>query len=266
MCVFEVYFPNFVIPDKIFIIFPLYADLPGYGYRIRCYLYQGNYRIISDLIVKTMVFYMADITSRDDEKSLELAKEAGRIEEQNLQRERSQAKETGRRQGQEEERARERQKRGPGRWLMPAIWLIVLACIVVVAAFLTLSVSVTSTTPGDSLPFTTMYGVSFPEGQTITIGDSHISVLSYQNELISDIDGDRQKLVMGENRMITERRAVIKTLGVITLMDTNFRIGLMYKGDRDNRAYFDMAVQTSRQVPDVLLKNLLPSEIDARPM
>jgi len=210
---------------------------------------------------------MADITSRDDEKSRELAKETGRIEEQERQRERSQAKETGRKQGQEEERAREKQKAGPGgKWLMTLIWLIVLACIVVVAAFLTLSVSVTSTTPGDALPFTTMYGVSFPEGQTIAIGDSQINVLSYQNELISDIDGDRQKLVLGENRMITERRAVIKTLGIITLMDTNFRISLIYKGDRDNRAYFDMAVQTSKQVPDILLKNLLPAEIDARPM
>jgi hypothetical protein len=211
---------------------------------------------------------MADITSRDDEKNRELAKETGRIEEQNQERERSQAKETGRRQGQEEERAREKQKEkaGSGKWVMTAIWLIVLACIVVVAAFLTLSVSVTNVTPGNALPFTTNYGVSFPEGQTIAIGNSHINVLSFQNELISDIDGDRQKLVIGEDRVIAERRAVITTLGVLTLMDTNFQINLKYKGDRDNRAYFDMAVHTSKQVPDMLLKNLLPAAIDARPI
>jgi len=91
-------------------------------------------------------------------------------------------------------------------------------------------------------------------------------VLSYQNELISDIDGNRQKLVVGEDRVISERRAVITTLGIITLMDTNFQINLKYKGDRDNRAYFDMAVQTSRQVPDLLLRKLLPPGIDARPI
>ena len=116
------------------------------------------------------------------------------------------------------------------------------------------------------MPFTTSYGVSFPEGQTITVGNTHINVLSYQNELISDIDGDRQKLVVGEDRIISERRAVITTLGVITLMDTNFQINLKYKGERDNRAYFDMAVHTSKQVPDILLRQLLPNEIDARPI
>jgi hypothetical protein len=59
---------------------------------------------------------------------------------------------------------------------------------------------------------------------------------------------------------------VITTLGAITLMDTNFKINLKYKGERDNRAYFDMAVHTSKQVPDMLLKQLLPAEIDARPI
>jgi len=127
-------------------------------------------------------------------------------------------------------------------------------------------VIVTNVTPGDALPFTTNYGVSFPEGQTITIGNTHINVLTYQNEIISDIDGDRQKLVVGEDRIIAERRAVITTLGAITLMDTNFKIDLKYKGERDNRAYFDMAVHTSKQVPDMLLKQLLPPEIDARPI
>jgi hypothetical protein len=49
-------------------------------------------------------------------------------------------------------------------------------------------------------------------------------------------------------------------------MDTNFQINLKYKGERDNRAYFDMAVHTSKQVPDILLRQLLPNEIDARPV
>jgi hypothetical protein len=41
---------------------------------------------------------------------------------------------------------------------------------------------------------------------------------------------------------------------------------MKYKIEQDNRTYFDRAVHTSRQVPDVLLKQLLPSEIDARPI
>ena len=209
---------------------------------------------------------MADIISRDEERAAEQAREKGRQEEQDRQREREQATEKGRKQGKEEERAREKPKGGLGTGIKIVIYLIVLAIIAVVVAFLTLSVSVSNVSPGTSLPFTTNYGVSFPEGQTITIGNTHINVLTYQNELISDIDGDRQKLVVGEDRIIAERRAVITTLGAITLMDTNFKINLKYKGERDNRAYFDMAVHTSKQVPDMLLKQLLPPEIDARPI
>jgi uncharacterized integral membrane protein len=211
-----------------------------------------------------MVIFMDDITSQDEEKARQQATEKGRKEEQTLQRERDKAMETGRKKGLEEERAR--QKRTGGSGMMVILGIIVLIIVILAVAFLTLSVSVTSVSAGTSLPFTTTYGVSFPEGKTITIGNTHVNVLSYQNELISDIDGDRQKLVVGEDRIISERRAVITTLGAITLMDTNFNINLKYKGERDNRAYFDMAVHTSKQVPDVLLNLLLPPEIDARPI
>jgi hypothetical protein len=213
---------------------------------------------------------MDDLTSREDEKGRELAREKGRKEEQDSQRDRELATEKGRKQGLEEERAREnarkKQQGGLGTGIKIVISLIVLAIVIAVVAWLSLNVAVTNVTPGNALPFTTNYGVSFPEGQTITIGNTHINVLSYQNEIISDIDGDRQKLVVGEDRIIGERRAVITTLGAITLMDTNFKIDLKYKGERDNRAYFDMAVHTSKQVPDMLLKQLLPPEIDARPI
>ena len=203
---------------------------------------------------------------RDDLKAREQATEKGRKEEQDLQKEREKATEKGRKEGKEEERAREKQTGGRGSGLTILLGLIVLVIIVVVVAFLTLSVSVTNVSPGTSLPFTTNYGVSFPEGQTITIGNIHIIVLSNQGLIITDIDGDKQNMVVGEDRIIAERRALITTLGAVTLMDTNFQINLKYKGERDNRAYFDMAVHTSRQVPDILLRQLLPKEIDATPI
>ena len=202
---------------------------------------------------------------RDEQKAREQAIEKGRKEEQDRQKEREKATEKGRKQGLEEERARQKGKGGGG-GLKIIISLIVFVILLVVVAYLTLSVSVTNVSPGNSLPFTTNYGVSFPEGQTITIGNTHINVLSYQNELISDIDGDRQKLVVGEDRVISERRAIITTLGAVTLLDTHFQINLTYKGERDNRAYFDMAVHTSQQVPDFLLTRLLPPEMNARPI
>jgi hypothetical protein len=241
---------------------------------------------------------MDTLTSRDDEKRLLQAREQGRMEEQNLQRERELATEQGRKQGLDEERsreniranaqanaqananaaqananaaqananAREKSTEGWGMGVKIIASLVVLAIIVALVALLTLSVSVMPATTNYALPFTTNYAVTFPEGQAIAIGSSQMTVLSYQNELISDIDGDRQKLVVGEDRVISQRRALITTFGVVKLMDTNFEINLKYKGNRDNLAYFDMSIHTSQQVSDMLLNRLLPAEIHAQPM
>jgi general stress protein YciG len=209
---------------------------------------------------------MVDISSRDDEKRVEIAREKGRQDEQNSQKDRALATEKGRKLGQQEERARDPQKAGWGTKTKIIVSVIGIILIIAVIGILTLSVSVTNVAPGNALPYTTGYSVSFPEGQTIAIGNTQISVLSNQNELFSNIDGDQQKLVEGESRAIAERRALITTFGAVTVVDTNFQIDLTYKGDRDNRAYFDMAVHTSKQVPDYLLNQLLPPAIDARPM
>jgi hypothetical protein len=199
---------------------------------------------------------------RDDQKAKEQAAEKGRKEEQDRQKEREQATEKGRKQGLEQERARQKAKGGSGTGIVIA--LVVIVIVFAAIAWFSLSETVTSVTPGTPLPFTTNYAVSFPEGQTTTLGNSRINVMWFENELITDIDGAKQKLVVGEERVISERRGVIKALGVIPLMDTNYVINLKYKGERDGRAYFDMAVHTSKQVPDILLKRMLPAEIDAR--
>ena len=198
----------------------------------------------------------------DDQKAREQAAEKARKEEQDRQKEREQATEKGRKQGLEQERARQKAKGGSGTGIIIA--LVVIVIVFAAIAWFSLSETVTSVTPGTPLPFTTNYAVSFPEGQTTTLGNSRINVMWFENELITDIDGAKQKLVVGEERVISERRGVIKALGVIPLMDTNYVINLKYKGERDGRAYFDMAVHTSKQVPDILLKRMLPPEIDAR--
>ena len=199
------------------------------------------------------------------EKAKEQARVKGQEEEKQKQQELEKAKEQARKEGLEQERARQKAK-GGGSGVKIILGIILLVIILIAAAFLTLNVTVSNVAPGLAMPFTTNYGVSFPEGQTITIGNTHIIVLSNQGLIITDIDGDRQNMVVGEKRVISERRAVITTLGVITLLDTHFQIDLVYKGERDNRAYFDMAVHTSQQVPDILLRQLLPKEIDATPI
>jgi hypothetical protein len=208
---------------------------------------------------------MADLTSRDDERAVEEARKKGQEEEKQKQRELEKAKEQARKEGLEQEHAQQKSK-GRGSGVKIILGILLLVIILIAAALLTLNVTVSNVAPGLSMPFTTNYGVSFPEGQTITIGNTHIIVLSNQGLIITDIDGDKQNMVVGEDRVISERRAVITTLRVITLLDTHFQINLKYKGERDNRAYFDMAVHTSQQVPDILLRQLLPKEIDATPI
>ena len=195
----------------------------------------------------------------EEQRAKELAAEKARQEERDRQKERDQATEKGRKQGQEQER----QKTKGGSGLIIVIALIVLVVIAVAIAYYSVSATVTDVTPGIALPFTTNYAVSFPEGQTVTLGNSRINVLSAQNEVITDIDGAREKLVVGDQRVIPERRGRITIFGV-TLADVNYKITLTYKGERDNRAYFDMMVQTSKQVPEMLLNRLLPGGIDAR--
>lgn len=143
------------------------------------------------------------------------------------------------------------------------IGVIVFVIVLLAAVVLTLSVTTVNPEQGATYPHTTTYVVSFPEGDAVNIGTTRIVVLSYENEMVADVDGDREKLVIGEERRLAERRARITTLG-IPIVETNFQISLKYKGVRDNRAYFDLTVKTQKQVPEFILKRLLPASIDAR--
>jgi len=158
---------------------------------------------------------------------------------------------------------RGQEKAGLGIGVKIVIGVIVIVLVIAAAAILTLSVTVTNPEQGAAYPYSTKYAVSFPEGQQIAVGTTKISVLSYQNELVTDVDGDRQKMVLGEDRILAERGAKIAMLG-IPIIETNFQITLNYKGELNNRAYFDMTINTQRQVPDYILKGLLPVSIEAR--
>jgi hypothetical protein len=219
---------------------------------------------------------MADPTTQTDEQIAEQARIKGQEEEKQRQRELELARERARKEGIDQEKAKEQarmegqkeasKERKKGSGLKVLLGFIVLIIIIFIAALLTLNVTVTNPVTGISMPFSSNYSVTFPEGQQVTIGNTHITVLTYQNELISNIDGDQQKLVEGQDRVTSERRAVITTLGAITLVDTDFQLDMKYKGQRDNLAYFDLVIRTSKQVPDILLRYLLPPSINASPM
>jgi hypothetical protein len=83
--------------------------------------------------------------------------------------------------------------------------------------------------------------------------------------MVTDVDGNREKLVIGEERRFAERRVRVTTHG-FPILETNFRIVMNYKGTWENRAYFDLTIQTEKQVPEFLVKRLLPPAVDARPV
>ena len=142
--------------------------------------------------------------------------------------------------------------------------VLVFIIVVIAAAILTISVTNTTADPGTSLPFGTQYRVTLPDGEPVTIGNTHIVVMSYENEMVTDVDGNREKLVVGEERVISPRHAQITVFG-IPVFNTDFQITLHYLGTNGKNADFDMTVKTSKQVPDFVLRLLIPSNMNAQP-
>jgi hypothetical protein len=144
------------------------------------------------------------------------------------------------------------------------VGIIALVVIVAVIAVVTLTVAVLDTKTGTEFPYTTSYRVTLPDGQPITIGNSHILVTSYNDELIADVDGTKEKLVVGQQRVISPRHAQVSVVG-LPVIDTDFQITLTYLGPTSSGANFEMTVKTSRQVPEFIISRLIPPAMNAQP-
>lgn len=145
------------------------------------------------------------------------------------------------------------------------LWLIAIVVIVAVIAVLTLSVAVIDTPTGNSFPYTTTYRVSIPDSQPISIGSSKILVLTMGNEVDTSVDGVKERLAIGQERTISARYARISALGM-PVVDTDFQIVLKYIGSSGSNALFDMRVMTSRQVPEILIRQIIPPGMGAQPI
>jgi hypothetical protein len=145
------------------------------------------------------------------------------------------------------------------------LWLIAIVVIVGIIAVLTLSVAVLDTPTGSSFPYTTTYRVSIPDSQPISIGSSKILVLTMGNEVDTSVDGVKERLAVGQERTISARYARISALGM-PVIDTDFQIVLKYIGSSGSNALFDMRVMTSRQVPEILIRQIIPPGMGAQPI
>ncbi|MCC7566373.1 MAG: hypothetical protein KO206_08880 [Methanomicrobiaceae archaeon] len=146
------------------------------------------------------------------------------------------------------------------------IGLVVLVLVlVVVAALATLSVAINNPWPAAVYPYTTTYEVWFPLGEPVDVAGTRMIALSIDDEMLISVNGETEKLIVGQDKMISERRAIIRMLGA-TVVDTNFQIFLNYRGKADqNTAHFYLMVKTSEQVPQFIINYLLPRDIRAVP-
>jgi len=142
--------------------------------------------------------------------------------------------------------------------------LLGLLLLLAAAAALTLDVEIGNPTPGAIYPYMTTYNAWFPDGEPVTAGNVRMMVLSYDNELILDANGNREKLVIGQEREVAEHHASVKVFGV-TLLSTDFKMLMKYRGPVEGKANFFLSVKTSRQVPEFVVGLLLPKEIQAQP-
>lgn len=144
------------------------------------------------------------------------------------------------------------------------VGVIALIFVVAVIAIVTLTVAVVGSQTGASFPYSTTYRVSIPDGQPVTIGSTSILVMTYGNEVVTEVDGVKEKLVAGQERVISPHNAKISALG-IPVMETDFQITLTYLGTSGKNALFDMNVRTSKQIPEIVINKLIPSSMNAQP-
>lgn len=145
------------------------------------------------------------------------------------------------------------------------VGIIALVVVLAVLAVVTLTVAVIDSQTGTSFPYSTTYRVTLPDGEPVTIGSTKILALTMPDGVDVSVDGNKEKLVVGQERIISPRYARVSALGV-PLMDTDFQITLKYLGPSGKNALFDMNIQTSKQVPEMVISKLIPPGMGAQPV
>jgi hypothetical protein len=143
--------------------------------------------------------------------------------------------------------------------------IIGIVVIVALLAVITLTVAVVGSQTATSFPYSTTYRVSLPDGEPVTIGTTRILAMTMPDGVDVSVDGIKEKLAVGQQRVISPKSARISALGV-PLIDTDFEIILTYLGPSGSNALFDLNVKSSKQVPEMLVRKLLPPNMNAQPV
>ncbi|MFA6226029.1 MAG: hypothetical protein WC620_07625 [Methanoregula sp.] len=145
------------------------------------------------------------------------------------------------------------------------VGIIALVVVVSILAVITLTAAVIDSQTGTSFPYSTSYRVSLPDGQQVSIGTTKILALTMPDGVDVSVDGTKEKLTVGQERIINPHYARITVLGV-PLMDADFQITLKYLGPSGSNALFDLTVRTSKQIPEMVISKLIPPSMGAQPI
>ena len=146
------------------------------------------------------------------------------------------------------------------------ISIVAIVIILLAAAWLSLTVVADLPVTSDTTyPYTVTYHASVLDGREVSIGGVPFLALSSGDEVIVKSGDRRERIGINETRTVTERRARVTTLG-ISLLDTNYRMNATFSGTSGDSDLFDISLQTSRQVPAVLLDRMIPPGVVVRPV
>jgi hypothetical protein len=156
-------------------------------------------------------------------------------------------------------------KKKPGLGVKVALAAIAIGAILLVAAFVTLTVATTPASTSASFPFKVTYDVLFPSSDPVHIGGYKITAIPVGDQVAISINGNSELWNTSEEHVLSAQHATISSLGV-SVTDFDFKINAIYRGKVGDRADFYLEFQTSRQVPNFLIDRLLPAEVNARPV
>lgn len=157
------------------------------------------------------------------------------------------------------------ERKSTHRGLKIALAVIVVVAVFAVAAVATLNVEETTASTAMSYPYTVTYDVLFPNSEVVRLGNVEILAIPQADKVTLSVNKQPVELAIGEMQEISAKHAVIRTLGV-QVVAFDFKIDGTYRGMVGDRADFYLAFQTSQQVPAFLIDQLLPRNVEARPV
>ncbi|MDN7025880.1 hypothetical protein FGU65_13480 [Methanoculleus sp. FWC-SCC1] len=155
----------------------------------------------------------------------------------------------------------EKKRRG----LKIAVGVLVVIAVLVVAAMATLTIVTTPSNSAAAYPYTVTYDVLFPNSEVVKLGNVEILAIPQADKVTLSVNKQPTELPIGEEHEISAMHAVISTLGM-QILEFDFKIDGVYRGMVGDRADFYLMVRTSTQIPSFLIDELLPRNVDARPV